>query len=50
MPLAALRELLDIAGIAAPESGQAQISGADPVIPTPYRIATAGAASIAAIG
>ena len=50
MPLAALHELLGIAGIAAPAPGQVRISGADPVIPTPYRIATVGAASIAAIG
>ena len=50
MPLAALRELICIAGLAEPASGQVRIPGADPVIPTPYRIGTAGAASIAAIG
>ena len=50
MPLAALHELVGVAGLAAPSAGQVRISGADPVIPTPYRIGAAGAASLAAIG
>ncbi|MDH5579820.1 MAG: CoA transferase [Betaproteobacteria bacterium] len=46
MPQAALRELLGIAGI----EGEAQIAGADPVLKTPYRVGTAGAAALAATG
>jgi crotonobetainyl-CoA:carnitine CoA-transferase CaiB-like acyl-CoA transferase len=46
MPQAALRELLGIAGI----DGAAAIEGADPVLRTPYRVGTAGAASLAAVG
>jgi len=48
MPLAALREILSAAGIDAPE--MPKIAGADPVLPTPYRVGTAGAASPAALG
>src|SRR5471030_2196280 len=48
MPLAALREILAAAGIEAPEIPK--IAGADPVLPTPYRVGTAGAASLAALG
>ena len=48
MPDAALRELLAAAQIEA--AGWPQISGADPVLPTPYRIGTAGAAALAALG
>jgi hypothetical protein len=48
MPERALRELLTLAGLGAAEA--VAFSGADPVLPTPYRIATAGAASIAASG
>jgi len=48
MPLAALREILSAAGIDAPE--MPKITGADPVLPTPYRVGTAGAASLAAFG
>ena len=44
----ALRELLDAGGIAAAGDGALRIEGADPVLPTPFRIAAAGAASIAA--
>ena len=48
MPLAALREILAAAGLDAPEAPQ--ITGADPVLPTHYRVGTAGAASLAALG
>jgi crotonobetainyl-CoA:carnitine CoA-transferase CaiB-like acyl-CoA transferase len=46
MPQAALRELLGIAGL----DGEAEIRGADPALKTPYRVGTAGAASLAATG
>lgn len=51
MPLRnALYELLQIAGM--PESLTEDVSfmGTDPVFPTPYRVGTAGAAALAAIG
>jgi crotonobetainyl-CoA:carnitine CoA-transferase CaiB-like acyl-CoA transferase len=47
MPANALAELLSLAGV---EPVDASISGADPVFPTPYRIGTAGAAALAAVG
>ena len=50
MPLAALGEILRAAGIGGPEAGQLEIGGADPVLPVRYRIGTAGAASLAALG
>lgn len=46
MPQAALRELLGLARVA----GEADITGADPVLGTPYRVGTAGAAAVAAVG
>jgi len=46
MTRAALRELLGIARL----EGEAAISGADPALPTPYRVGTAGAAAVAAVG
>lgn len=46
MPQAALRELLGLARVA----GEADIAGADPVLRTPYRVGTAGAAALAAVG
>jgi crotonobetainyl-CoA:carnitine CoA-transferase CaiB-like acyl-CoA transferase len=46
MPQAALRELLGIAGI----EGEATITGADPVLRTPYRAGSAGAGALAATG
>jgi len=46
MPQAALRELLALAEV----KGSAEISGADPVLRTPYRVGTAGAAALAATG
>ncbi len=46
MPQAALRELLALGGI----EGGAQITGADPVLRKPSRVATAGAAALGAVG
>jgi crotonobetainyl-CoA:carnitine CoA-transferase CaiB-like acyl-CoA transferase len=46
MPQAALKELLALARV----EGEAQIAGADPVLRTPYRVGTAGAAALAAVG
>ena len=43
MPQPALRELIGLAGLAAPEAGQIRVIGDDPVFPTPYRIAASGA-------
>ena len=48
MPLAALREILAAARIDTPE--MPSITGADPVLPTRYRVGAAGAASLAALG
>src|SRR2546425_3686344 len=48
MPDAALRELLAAAQIDA--AHLPQITGADRVLPTPYRVGTAGAAALAALG
>lgn len=50
MPHAALSELLGLAGLPAPEPGRLEIRGADPVLATPYKIGTAGAAALAAVG
>ncbi len=47
---AALDELLAIAGRAPQEDDEVVIEGADPVLPTAYRIGEAGAAAIAATG
>lgn len=47
---AALGEILDAADCARPEAGQVAFSGADPVLPVRYRLGTAGAASLAAVG
>jgi crotonobetainyl-CoA:carnitine CoA-transferase CaiB-like acyl-CoA transferase len=46
MPQAALRELLALGNLA----GEADFAGADPVLRTPYRVGTAGAAALAAVG
>jgi crotonobetainyl-CoA:carnitine CoA-transferase CaiB-like acyl-CoA transferase len=46
MPQAALRELLALGNL----EGEALISGADPVLRTPYRVGAAGAAALAATG
>ena len=50
MPQPALRELIGLAGLAAPEAGQIRVIGDEPVFPTPYRIAASGAAALAAAG
>ena len=49
-PQASLRELLDAASFDVASQRLPEISGADPVLPTRYRIGTAGAASVAAWG
>jgi crotonobetainyl-CoA:carnitine CoA-transferase CaiB-like acyl-CoA transferase len=46
MPQAALRELLALGRL----DGEAQFTGTDPVLRTPYRVAAAGAAALAAAG
>ena len=46
MPQAALRELLALGEL----KGEAQITGSDPVLRTPYRVGAAGAAALAAVG
>jgi crotonobetainyl-CoA:carnitine CoA-transferase CaiB-like acyl-CoA transferase len=48
VPLAALREILAAAGMEA--AGLPDITGADPVLGTRYRVGTAGAAALAALG
>jgi crotonobetainyl-CoA:carnitine CoA-transferase CaiB-like acyl-CoA transferase len=50
MPQHSLRELIELAGLAEAEVGQVQITGDDPVFPTPYRVAASGAAAVAAAG
>jgi crotonobetainyl-CoA:carnitine CoA-transferase CaiB-like acyl-CoA transferase len=50
MPYGALRELTTIARLAEAAGQTVEISGADPVLPTRYRIGTAVAASLAASG
>ena len=50
MPKAAFFELLRLAGIAQPPVEEVDFTSADPVFPTRYRIATAGAAALAAVG
>ena len=46
MPQAALRELLDAAGL----DGEVEIHGDDPVLPIRYRVAAAASASLGALG
>jgi crotonobetainyl-CoA:carnitine CoA-transferase CaiB-like acyl-CoA transferase len=46
MPQAALRELLALGGL----QGEVQITGADPVLRTPFRVGAAGAAALGAVG
>jgi crotonobetainyl-CoA:carnitine CoA-transferase CaiB-like acyl-CoA transferase len=46
MPQAALRELLALGRL----DGEAQFTGTDPVLRTPYRVGAAGAAALAAAG
>jgi len=46
-PQASLAELLALAGV---EPVRTELPGTDPVFPTPYRVGTAGAAALAAVG
>lgn len=50
MPRGALRELLQLAAIDPSRDAQVAFAGADPVFPSPYRIGTAGAAALGAVG
>jgi crotonobetainyl-CoA:carnitine CoA-transferase CaiB-like acyl-CoA transferase len=50
MPYAALAQILQAAGAAAPRAGEVEIRGTDPVFRTRYRVGTAGAAALAALG
>lgn len=50
MPHDALAQILQAAGAEAPRPGEVEIRGADPVFATRYRVGTAGAASLAALG
>ena len=50
MSRTSVAELLELAGLPADLIDQLQISGTDPVFPTPYKVADPGAASIAASG
>jgi len=46
----ALRELLDLAGLMAMPGCEVAVTGDDPVFATPYRVGTAGAAVLGAVG
>jgi crotonobetainyl-CoA:carnitine CoA-transferase CaiB-like acyl-CoA transferase len=48
MPYSALEELLSLVALAKPQAGEIEIRGNDPVLPTRFRIGTAGAAAITA--
>jgi crotonobetainyl-CoA:carnitine CoA-transferase CaiB-like acyl-CoA transferase len=51
MPLRnALSELLRLGGLEPDRAAAVGFTGADPVLPTPYRVGTAGAAALAAVG
>jgi crotonobetainyl-CoA:carnitine CoA-transferase CaiB-like acyl-CoA transferase len=50
MPRAAFHQLLRMARLAEPPVEDVDFIGADPVFPTRYRVGTAGAAALAAIG
>src|SRR5580658_7936502 len=47
---AALDELIALAGLPPATAAHARILGSEPVIPTRYRVGTAGAAALAATG
>jgi crotonobetainyl-CoA:carnitine CoA-transferase CaiB-like acyl-CoA transferase len=49
-PQESLAEILAAAGLGAPGNGLPEIIGADPVFPTRYRVGTAGAAALGALG
>jgi len=50
VPYTALAQILAAAGVEAPQTGEISIRGADPVFKTRYRVGTAGAAVLAALG
>lgn len=50
MPHAAFDQLLKLSGLPYPDAGQVDIVGADPVLPTRFRIGAAGAGALAATG
>ena len=51
MPREALRSILPVAGLPAARADTVSFTGgADPILPTPFRIAAAGAATVAAAG
>ena len=50
MPYTALAQILEAAGAEPRGQGEVEIRGADPVLATRYRVGTAGAASLAALG
>src|SRR5271156_6562539 len=51
MPQSALRSILPAAGISSDRAASVEITGgADPILPTPFRIGVAGAATLAATG
>jgi crotonobetainyl-CoA:carnitine CoA-transferase CaiB-like acyl-CoA transferase len=50
IPLTALNEILEAAGLSAAAASRVQLTGDDPVFPTRYRVGAAGAAAIAATG
>ena len=50
MPGAALKELLRIAQVEKSAAGDLSFTGAEPVFPTRYRVGTAGAAALGAVG
>ena len=51
MPLAALKSLLPVAGLPVERAGTVSFTAAtDPILPTPFRIGVAGAATLAATG
>jgi crotonobetainyl-CoA:carnitine CoA-transferase CaiB-like acyl-CoA transferase len=50
MPRSAFHDLLRMARLAEPAAADVDFIGADPVFPTRYRVGTAGAAALAAVG
>jgi len=50
MPYAALRTILPHAGWADERTDTVRITGADPALPSPFRVGTASAAALAAVG
>jgi len=50
MPYAALAQICEAAGVQPAQPGELEIRGADPVFRTRYRVGTAGAAALAALG